>query len=1100
MTTRRHAARSSNVNGTPSINGSVDDDYSQRGSFDDGRPTTSQSQGSQHSLKGRRISDASYNGGASEVNASFDAMSSTERPSDRGKSKQFSPVAQPQSPTRKRKRSSQTPPDTPNGIAVILASPGDEGTQSFDRDAVYVEMAVDEQGSDRESNASEDSAGAFGPYLLSVKPSAELTPADSGAVSPVSENSNMELLTPRKQSEMLATVKQAIAADEVDDLDDGADADDVDDGDDIDDADDQAKGDGDGRARRRIYGRRRADHHVPDVEAAMRRQLQLKSAFRAITRALKPVLAEIALKTVEQIEGNPSIVENVVEYTGTEEEPGIKKRLDGVFERRKAQLDAQLKWNRIQLEQTMIAEKAARMSRFATQIDQDRERELDELEHQWLLLARKLQLKSHQESLDTDDEDDDVLARIKGMNYRYERTTTLDPKYDSRSRVGLELRHAIEDMQARFAMYEMLKDVKLEDEPEKMGTFTVMDNERRRAAIARREAAVNVQTLLAALEETERRSKIPIIPNEQAIGLQLLGDLAHRPSVQMQPKPAYPPFFEHLGAEYMPPPLRPPISMNGPDYDMSPRSQGFHDRFPRMSTHPPRSRHQSFSDNSRRDIHLMSPATITSRPNPFVPLAMKSVEGDQMSQRGSVPPPHHRLSDVFDPARERPPSSHMSPRGRDEPPLDYYHRQSFTIDPHLRSLPPPDRSVHEFSRGGPLLIERIEPHDAPRPLNEHRPDRVEDDGAQGRAFPPPLPRWDAPQTPEGHEVRARDKVSPVAKQEPTTREAPDFPKIPPSRAASLNLSAADFNGTKVRAPRQPRHKGVKMKFDTKPTKPERNGSSKRVFKPQRPDEKRPGNTSPTRDAGPSIHRFRLNTDQRPQTPQQPQPWQGSPPTRESAPTSVGEYAYPAQYGPPPPLPPPPAPPSSYGYGSYPYERGQSYTPSYQRHNSGPSAAAPTGPPGSLPPPTSRGWPPHPPSPLYAVPQPTPPADQWSSQQQSPFGPPHPPRDNGPLTLPPPPQSSMSHPPLAPGPAPSPYAHLSGPTLAPATPDHRNWLGTSSRLPVFAQQQRQQESAGSGAGASGGGPTSGGNGSGHQRRRTNSDVPRDSQFQHWNPRR
>ena len=84
--------------------------------------------------------------------------------------------------------------------------------------------------------------------------------------------------------------------------------------------------------------------------------LQLKSAFRSITRALKPVLAEIAYKTVEDLEENPALHEQVVEYQGNEEYDGIQKILDDALARRKAQLDAQFRWNKINLQKTLQGE------------------------------------------------------------------------------------------------------------------------------------------------------------------------------------------------------------------------------------------------------------------------------------------------------------------------------------------------------------------------------------------------------------------------------------------------------------------------------------------------------------------------------------------------------------------------------------------------------------------------------------------------------------------------------------------------------------------------------------------------------------------------
>ncbi|KAF1827407.1 uncharacterized protein K489DRAFT_375501 [Dissoconium aciculare CBS 342.82] len=1054
MMTRRHAARSGNDNGSPSLNGSFDDNYSRRGSIDDIRPQTSQSLGSQQSVK------------------DIDMM---------------------RSPTRKRKRSSQTPPETPNERPAILDAP-QLIVQQYDDKPKASGMQI----SDRESVGSDEPDAEFGSFVLKAKPSTELTPADSEAVSPISETSNANISLARKVEERVPGIGlplQPEEPDDVDDVDEGADADEIDEPDevdDIDDPDDQAKGEGDSRSRRRFYGRRRADHHVPAIEAAMRRQLQLKSSFRAITRALKPVLAEIALKTVEQLEQDPTKHEQVVEFTGHESENGVDQQIAMAFERRKAQLDAQLKWNKLQLQRTQLAGQEISRSKCDLQIEQAREEHLSDLEHQWLVLAREAQVNQHQEPAETDDEDDDIVAKLKGMAYRCQRTTALDSKYDSRSRVAIETQRAIDGLQLRFEMFEMLRDETGEHHVRPVD-FTIMDNERRQLAMARRDACTNIQTILAAFEEEERIakiSKIPVIPNEMAHGLQLLGDLVSRPifdrTPAFLPPPRHLPSLSYVqpGQHSMrPPPLRPPIHMEVHEHDMSPRTQHYMERPTHGNTYHDHSRHGSFSDSSRRDLHLLSPASSTSRAGSLVPLAMKLAEHEHDAHRATMAPYRHASYEPGLHPAERPDSSYRSSREMDEMPMDYYHRRQFSFDHAPRPLPPPDRSVHEFSRGGPLVIERIEPRDSLR-HGQHRSELMEDPSINDQAYPPHSVRWGGPQSPEDHDARPDERPSPTPKNE-LSREDSDN-KAPPARNASLNLSAADFNGSKVRAPRQPRHKGVKINFGTKGTKSERTGTTRRASKAQNQEEKRPLEPNSPREAGPSIHRFRLNTDQRPRTPQQGQPWQGSPPRTAPLPLPPSEYIYTSQYGHTAP------PPMGFGYGPPPYEHHASYPHPYHHHrNGGPGQTSQYSGPPPLPPPPG-GWQHQPHSPLYGVPQPVHLAsDPW--QQHPPPPPPPPPgyprapssRD-GPLS------SSIGHAPPHGSPyGPSHFGQYGGPALAPATPDGRVWHAGSgpSHAPAFAQQQRQQEGAGT--------STSTG---GRQRRRTNSDVPANSKFQHWAPRR
>jgi hypothetical protein len=94
-----------------------------------------------------------------------------------------------------------------------------------------------------------------------------------------------------------------------------------------------------------------------------------------------------------------------------------------------------------------------------------------------------------------------------------------------------------------------------------------------------------------------------------------------------------------------------------------------------------------------------------------------------------------------------------------------------------------------------------------------------------------------------------------------------------------------------------------------------------------------------------------------------------------------------------------------------------------------------------------------------------PPDGWSGSPGPGGAPPHPAR-----------QSQAS---------PGSYGpQFGGPPIAPATPDSRHPYGTGppggNHLPAFAQQQRNAEGSGS-------------------RRRTQSDAPRGTKFQHYVPK-
>jgi len=68
------------------------------------------------------------------------------------------------------------------------------------------------------------------------------------------------------------------------------------------------------RVIKRLPGRRRAPNPNTNIEADLRRQLQLKMGYRAVAKALKPILAELAKRTVEELDNNPEAHKRTEEY------------------------------------------------------------------------------------------------------------------------------------------------------------------------------------------------------------------------------------------------------------------------------------------------------------------------------------------------------------------------------------------------------------------------------------------------------------------------------------------------------------------------------------------------------------------------------------------------------------------------------------------------------------------------------------------------------------------------------------------------------------------------------------------------------------------
>lgn len=101
----------------------------------------------------------------------------------------------------------------------------------------------------------------------------------------------------------------------------------------------------------RVAGRRRPPHADLQIEVALRRQLDLKQAYRAVARALKPVLAELAGRTMKDLTNDVEFHKSFPEYTTITED--LQARLDQTMD----MLNVRLEKEKERLERTKIAQK-----------------------------------------------------------------------------------------------------------------------------------------------------------------------------------------------------------------------------------------------------------------------------------------------------------------------------------------------------------------------------------------------------------------------------------------------------------------------------------------------------------------------------------------------------------------------------------------------------------------------------------------------------------------------------------------------------------------------------------------------------------------------
>jgi hypothetical protein len=113
---------------------------------------------------------------------------------------------------------------------------------------------------------------------------------------------------------------------------------------------------------KRLPGRRRAPHANPKVEAALRRQLHLRMAYRAVAKNLKPILAELAKRSLSNIHKDPEAHTTFSEY------PVVKNGLNEHFEERLAWIQKQKELNKQRLDDILEQETAMRKRNYEVSI------------------------------------------------------------------------------------------------------------------------------------------------------------------------------------------------------------------------------------------------------------------------------------------------------------------------------------------------------------------------------------------------------------------------------------------------------------------------------------------------------------------------------------------------------------------------------------------------------------------------------------------------------------------------------------------------------------------------------------------------------------
>ncbi|KAK5166768.1 hypothetical protein LTR04_000380 [Oleoguttula sp. CCFEE 6159] len=284
---------------------------------------------------------------------------------------------------------------------------------------------------------------------------------------------------------------------------------------------------------KRLPGRRRAPNANPLIEADLRRQLQLKTAYRSVVKALKPVLAELAQRTSNGIENDP------LAHTHCEEYGVISAELSVHFNQRlaciktKAQLDEEL------LKRTAEAEvevKAKQYEQAVRDLEQDF---VTTLKRDFITLVREV----HRQDEDaTDDEvrncnrnqammvfltskQSGLIRPLCGKQYPDVCLGPLPRRYDSRSRLFVETERLWDGFDKRYSFKVRQSDYDGASVTKEIGGFASFD----RAIRDQASAVWNMDILTEAsyaVESQPPKPRIPVLSNSEATRLSVLAAIS----------------------------------------------------------------------------------------------------------------------------------------------------------------------------------------------------------------------------------------------------------------------------------------------------------------------------------------------------------------------------------------------------------------------------------------------------------------------------------------------------------------------------------------------------------------------------------------------
>ncbi|KAF1990671.1 hypothetical protein K402DRAFT_417440 [Aulographum hederae CBS 113979] len=308
--------------------------------------------------------------------------------------------------------------------------------------------------------------------------------------------------------------------------------------------------------KKRLPGRRRAPHADPSIEADLRRQLHLKMGYRAIAKALKPILAELAERSIEEIEENPEAHTQHPSYRIVEDE------LEARVNQRISHVDAEFRLRMEELERIRTAEEHIIQQQLKLSVENLQENYLLRCEEELLRLQR-LAAKADDEEDATDDEAGPVPPQRKRPTEHFPIGEILDESHKSRSRDFILIGRLWEQSNARAEMRKEVDNFQEKDEEfmlkdkDVLRNFANLDPRQREMSLA----ILNAQMLAKAAKAVQDADSMPpephILPNEEAFGLQALAMIAEQAVIPHHTTESHQPQMKGRGGTFSPAPDAP---------------------------------------------------------------------------------------------------------------------------------------------------------------------------------------------------------------------------------------------------------------------------------------------------------------------------------------------------------------------------------------------------------------------------------------------------------------------------------------------------------------------------------------------------------------